>query len=119
MDDEEFLSEQSDLKGQELYKVHFPEFWDRSYESKNSFFEMIEADAKNFVKVYHRGEEFLEGKKIGKFWHAHCEFCFTNIETDANSDCYCTKDFLSWICADCFRDFKDEFSWNVTDTIKD
>lgn len=106
------------LKGQEqylsnvtLYKVSFPEFWKVAYKDKNVFFEKIEQYAKRYVESTKKGYEFLEGEKIQHFWHEHCEFCFEKALTDKQCVFYCTKDMYSWVCAECFRDFREQFNW--------
>ena len=47
--------------------------------------------------------------------HDHCEFCWDKF---ANCDgClgegYSTEDRESWICDECFSDFKERFKWKV------
>ena len=102
---EEYLSNKT------LYKVSFPEFWKIAYRDKNAFFKTIEKDAKNFVESTNRGHEFLEGEKVQHFWHEHCAFCFEKALTDNECIFYCTEDMKSWICEECFLDFKEEFNW--------
>ena len=49
--------------------------------------------------------------------HDHCEFCWAKFSLDPNVDGlregYATPDDYRWICATCFNDFKDSFSWVV------
>lgn len=106
------------LRGQEqylsnvtLYKVSFPEFWKVAYKDKNIFYEKIEQYAKRYVESAKKGYEFLEGEKIQHFWHEHCEFCFEKALTDKQCVFYCTKDMYRWVCAECFRDFREQFNW--------
>ena len=74
MDDWRIINQEYFLKGVELKKIKFPEFWKESYLAKNDFYEMISKDAFDFVEKYNRGKEFLEGEKIQKFWHTHLIF---------------------------------------------
>lgn len=39
-----------------LYQVKFPEFWEKAYREKNSFYQLIQKDANNFVEETQRGE---------------------------------------------------------------
>lgn len=95
-----------------LHKVKFPSYWKKSYDEKNKFYLMIYKEAKTFVDTLHRGEEFLEGESIRKFWHAHCDLCTLKITIDEDILCYCTDDFQTWICSSCFNDFKGYFNWS-------
>ena len=108
------------LNGQEeylsnitLYKVTFPEFWDTAYRNKNTFYQKIARYAERFVAESNHGAEYLEGDKIQHFWHEHCEFCWEKALTDKNCEFYCTEDMYYWICAECFRDFREKFNWQV------
>ena len=73
-----------------LYKVVFPDFWEKSYALKNKFYQMIKADGESWVNSGHAGQEFLKGEKIQHFWHEHCELCWEKAVTDKNSTFYCT-----------------------------
>lgn len=106
------------LRDQELYlmnvslnKIEFPDFWVLSFNSKNEFYKMIACDAEEFVKNHGRGSELLNGLSIGRFWHTHCDFCMKEINTVDANKCYCTDDYGSWICEDCFNDFYKKFNW--------
>ena len=108
------------LNGQEeylsnitLYKVTFPDFWETAYKNKNTFYQKIARYAERFVAETNRGAEYLEGDKIQHFWHEHCEFCWKKALTDKNCEFYCTEDMYYWICAECFRDFREKFNWKV------
>lgn len=108
------------LNGQEeylsnitLYKVTFPEFWETAYRNKNTFYQKIARYAERVVAKTNRWAEYLDGDKIQHFWHEHCEFCWEKALTDKNCEFYCTEDMSYWICAECFRDFREKFSWQV------
>lgn len=96
-----------------LQKIVFPDFWDNSFANKNDFYNEIKQDAENFVKTYKRGAEYLKGKKIQDFWHAHCVFCTDKITTRDSRICYCTDNFSTWVCQNCFDDFNKQFCWNI------
>ena len=96
-----------------LYKVIFPEFWETAYRNKNIFYQKIARYAEQVVAENDGGAEYLEGDKIQHFWHEHCEFCWEKALTDKNCEFYCTEDMYYWICAECFRDFKEKFNWQV------
>ena len=115
MEDWRLLINQDDLRGRDLYRVFFPEFWTKSYEQKNSFYKMIKREALDFVKKYKRGESYLNGELVGHFWHAHCEFCTKKIMVDSECECYCTEDFSSWVCSECYEEFRDKFLWRIHD----
>lgn len=106
------------LNGQEeylsnitLYKVTFPEFWERAYKEKNEFYRKIARYAQRHVAETGRWAEYLEGEQVQHFWHAHCEFCWEKALTDKPGTFYCTEDMYYWICEECFRDFKEKFHW--------
>ena len=110
------------LNGQEeylsnalLYKIKFPDFWEKAYAEKNEFYDLVKKDALQFVNTMHRGEEWSDGENIQHFWHEHCEFCWEKALTDKAGEFYCTQDFKHWICLECFNDFKDMFHWNIAD----
>ena len=47
--------------------------------------------------------------------HDHCEFCtrkFGNGKDDLKQG-YSTEDNYTWICSQCYDDFKERFEWNV------
>src|SRR5579872_1877401 len=49
--------------------------------------------------------------------HDHCEFCgrkFSLNKGDLQVG-YVTSDSYHWICSDCFRDFRSEFNWRLSD----
>ncbi len=111
-DDWRFIENGEDLRGARLKKIKFPSFWKKAYAEKNDFYRLIKSDAENFVKEYRRGEEFLKGEEVRKFWHEHCEFCFDKITTDDDAVCYCTPDYKEWVCKKCFDDFADRFGFS-------
>lgn len=49
--------------------------------------------------------------------HDHCEGCWTKfMESDAPdtlTEGYVTEDNRRWICAQCFRDLKEEMDWKL------
>lgn len=111
------------LRGQEkylsnavLYKVSFPEFWEVAYRDKNVFYQGIARYAESHVARTNQGAEYLEGEKIQRFWHEHCEFCWEKAMTDINCTFYCTEDLGRWICEECFRDFREMFHWQEKTT---
>ena len=101
------------LQNSTLYKIIFPDFWEKAYADKNEFYHRILRCAENHVKAYPDAGEHLEGDKIQLFWHEHCEFCMKKAMTNIECEFYCTKDMYYWICKECFEDFKDKFGWNV------
>jgi hypothetical protein len=55
----------------------------------------------------------------GDGWdHDHCEFCSRklSLQSDDLHEGYTTLDHYHWVCADCFRDFKEMFGWTVVDS---
>ena len=111
MDDWRLRGQEEYLKGLPLYKVSFPEFWQKAYDENNTFYQMISDEAHRFVDQMQRGEEYLEGEKIQHFWHEHCEFCWEKATTDKECVFYCTKDMRYWVCQECFHDLKNSFGW--------
>ena len=113
------------LQGQEgylsnvtLYKVSFPEFWEKAMHEKNAFYKKIEKapviyrkDANgNWVAVE---VEPMPIEKAALSWHEHCEFCWEKTMINITGEFYCTKDMYHWICKECFEDFKEQFGWTV------
>ena len=49
--------------------------------------------------------------------HDHCEGCWATFMEDGPShtlkEGYVTEDNYRWICAECFRDLKDEMGWKL------
>ena len=99
------------LSNETFYKVTFPQFWETAYRDKNTFYQAIKQNAKEFVKNMNRGHEFLEGEKIQHFWHEHCVFCSEKALTDKECTFYCTEDMRYWVCEECFNNFKEKFNW--------
>ena len=54
-------------------------------------------------------------KVNGERDHAHCAFCWDKFSESPNKlhVGYCTLDKYWWICEQCYRDFKDQFEWEV------
>lgn len=52
--------------------------------------------------------------------HDHCEFCMAKFGTnlDELNYGYSTVNNYTWICEDCYNDFKEMFKWNVMETNK-
>lgn len=103
------------LAGKTLYKIVFPDFWEKAYRERNAFFRMIESGARSFVEQTGRGQEFLEGERVQHFWHEHCDFCWEDAETDKAGTFYFTDDLRHCVCEECFRDFCERFKWKVLD----
>ena len=113
MEDWRLWGQEDYLSFATLYKVQFPEFWQLAYESKNLFYQKIAAEAKKYVERTGESAELLEGERIQRFWHDHCEFCWDKACTYEDGEFYCTKDMYYWICAECFNDFAERFHWQV------
>jgi hypothetical protein len=49
--------------------------------------------------------------------HDHCEFCGTKFSVAAGdlNQGYSADNGYQWICPNCFRDFKDEFEWVISE----
>jgi hypothetical protein len=49
--------------------------------------------------------------------HDHCVGCWAKFMESGSSEVltegYVTEDNYRWICADCFRDLKDEMGWKL------
>ena len=49
--------------------------------------------------------------------HDHCDFCWTEFCLEgckgSSEEGYTTEDNYTWICKQCFEDFKDTFEWKV------
>ena len=101
------------LQNAVLYKVVFPDFWQRAYIDKNAFYQLVLKEAVSHVDRFPHTKEYLEADKIQLFWHAHCDLCWEKAMTDIECEFYCTKDMLHWVCKECFDDFKDKFGWTV------
>lgn len=113
MEDWRLRGQEDYLSNATLYRVQFPHFWKYAYETKNSFYQKIAAYANNYVQKTDKWAELLEGEKIQQFWHEHCEFCWEKAYTDKPCVFYCTEDMYYWVCAECFRDFAEQFHWQV------
>ena len=111
MEDWRLCGQERFLTNAVLYRVTFPDFWQKSYEEKNPFYQKIAEYAKEFVAEHNRGHEYLEGDKVQAFWHEHCDFCWEKATTDTPGTFYCTKDLRHWICETCFTDFCTQFGW--------
>ena len=72
-------------------------------------------------------EEWLKGRRLMKIpyfrwsetWdHEHCEFCFAKFSAadgDLHEGYVTADDKRSWICPECFEDFKEMFQWELVD----
>jgi hypothetical protein len=71
-------------------------------------------------------EEYLSGRTLRwkRWWsyregwdHDHCAFCWVDIcdaaDEGSRSEAFVTEDDYHWICADCYTDFADRFSWVI------
>lgn len=99
------------LQNKTLYKVVFPDFWQKAYSEKTDFYNMIFNDAQNYLQNFPDRTDYVEGEKIQLFWHEHCSFCWEKALTNKQCVFYCTKDFKYWVCEQCFNDFKQKFNW--------
>ena len=101
------------LQNATLYRITFPEFWKTSYREKNAFFQRIDREARSYAEEMEKSREFPKGEEIGRFWHAHCAFCWEKATTDLPCTFYSTSDMKHWICEECFLDFKEIFHWKA------
>lgn len=72
-------------------------------------------------------EKYLKGRKImkipyfrwSKTWdHEHCAFCwdrFSEYDGDLHEGYVTADDKYTWICPECFEDFKEMFQWELVD----
>ena len=72
-------------------------------------------------------EKHLKGRKLmkipyfrwSKTWdHEHCAFCwdrFSDYEGDLHEGYVTADDKRTWICPECFEDFKEMFQWELVD----
>jgi hypothetical protein len=70
-------------------------------------------------------EKYLKGVKLfyrkykpySEEWeHDHCEFCgekFSEKEGEGLKTGYVTANNYHWICDKCYKDFKEEFEWEI------
>lgn len=49
--------------------------------------------------------------------HEHCEFCMDKFGEDLGllKQGYCTLDEYHWICNKCFKDFEEQFEWQLVE----
>lgn len=50
--------------------------------------------------------------------HNHCEFCwatFSEFDGDLHKG-YTTEDKRTWICPECYKDFKEIFEWELIES---
>lgn len=47
--------------------------------------------------------------------HDHCEFCMEKFQVGDVTYAYCTLDHGIWICDQCFKDFREQFNWELVD----
>ena len=99
------------LQNATLYKVVFPNFWEKAYAEKNAFYHKISEDAHSHVKLFPDTADYLEEEKIRLLWHEHCDFCWDKAMTDIPGEFYCTESMNIWICKTCYEDFKEQFGW--------
>lgn len=50
--------------------------------------------------------------------HEHCIFCFIKISEYPGDlhEGYCTLNEYTWICPECYEDFKDDFHWKLVES---
>ena len=113
MDDWRLQGQEEYLANKTLYRIKFPEFWKKAYNSKNKFYQYVSAQALKHANLFPDTKDYLEGEQIQHLWHEHCEFCWDKATADTECEFYCTEDWYRWICKDCFNDFKDKFCWSV------
>ena len=104
------------LQNASLYKIVFPDFWDKSCAEKNSFHQEIWESACAQAKAHPETKEYLTPERFGLFWHEHCAFCWEKAMTNIDCEFYCTKGMRHWICKECFEDFKNKFDWSIRPT---
>ena len=113
MDDWRLRGQEDYLADAKLIQVRFPQFWHRAYREKNRFYEKVRLTAERTAARTGKWAEFLEDERIGKFWHDHCEFCWADVTPELDGEFYCTENLYTWICPECFRDFRESFRWTV------
>ena len=99
------------FKNIKLFKVTFPDYWKQSYTCKNDFYKFVFDDASNFTKYKPEYLIYLKDDQVRKLWHTHCDLCTKTITIDENAEYYCTEDYFSWICKECFEEFKMFYNW--------
>ena len=75
-------------------------------------------------------EKYLKGinlvwKKYTQYrdgWdHDHCEFCGARFMVsdgpDEITEGYTSEDNYRWICNQCYKDFRDEYDWNLKNAV--
>ena len=72
-------------------------------------------------------ESYLAGVKLVKIpffrwsetWdHEHCDFCgakFSDYEGDLHEGYVTADNKRTWICSECFEDFREMFQWELVD----
>ena len=113
MDDWRINGQEEYLQDEVLYKIVFPDFWEKERVEKRLFYQKIRRYAVRHVSLFPEKKDFLEEEKIGLLWHEHCDFCWEKATTDSECTFYCTMDMGHWICKACFEDFKERFNWTV------
>lgn len=113
MDDWRLNGQEEYLADEVLYKVTFPDFWERAYRERHAFFRRIQDYGIAYVKETGKWQELLEGDSVQRFWHQHCAFCWEKAVTYEPATFYCTEDMGTWICEECFQDFREKFRWQV------
>jgi|GEM_PF-2693523 len=125
-------------KGLKLLRVVFPEFWQKSYESKNNFFRYVYDNAKRSIDMLEKYpcieiEKWLKENPSWQnddsckdFWHDHCWLCeeAETVYADMKGVFYCSEEEHglfghSWICFKCFDNFKERFGWTVVGEAED
>jgi hypothetical protein len=113
MNDWRVITNEDFPKNIKLLQIVPFDFWREAYLVKNSFYTKLLKESEEFVEQSGRGKDYLSGESVLKFWHRHCDFCTEKIDADTKATVYCTKNYENWICAKCFFDFKEQFTWKV------
>lgn len=54
--------------------------------------------------------------------HEHCDFCgskFSSAEDDLHEGYVTADDWYTWVCPECFEDFREMFRWELVDAAPD
>lgn len=64
-------------------------------------------------------EEGVDPRKFND--HEHCAFCWTTISEYSGDlhEGYCTLDEYTWICPECYEDFKEDFHWTLAEATEE
>ena len=79
------ITEES-IKNLKVLHIKFPDFWQKSYNSKNNFYYYIFNEAARHVKLFGKYEEYLSDDRCVKFFHRNCNFC-THVQNPVHGYC--------------------------------